>query len=306
MKRGLVVLTAAALAAVAGGVPKFEYAGMWGKSGTGPGEFYYPFCVATAPGGNVYVTDGWPVNERVQYFTPTGSFLGQWSVPGVRGVDVAPNGNVYVIAGGIKYFTSTGSLIGSWSGLIGPMDVAVAPNGNVYVVELEGDRVSYFTAAGSLLGRWGKFGTGAGEFYEPAGVAVAPNGVVYVAERGNHRIQYFTPNGSFLAMWGKNGDKPGEFDEPNGVDVSNSGIVFVANTYNYCVDYFTTTGSWLGIFGGPGEGPGRFYLVYDVAVSPSDTRVYVPDYLNDRVQYFDQTNAAVEPSSLGRVKALFN
>ena len=44
MKRGLVVLTAAALAAAAASVaaPQYKYAGMWGKSGSGPGEFWYP------------------------------------------------------------------------------------------------------------------------------------------------------------------------------------------------------------------------------------------------------------------------
>jgi DNA-binding beta-propeller fold protein YncE len=81
--------------------------------------------------------------------------------------------------------------------------------------------------------------------------------------------------------------------------------VFVANTYNHSVDYFTSTGSFLGRFGGVGEGPGQFVLDHGVAVSPSDTRVYVTDFLNARVQYFDESGTAVVPSSLGRVKALF-
>ncbi|UCH78616.1 MAG: hypothetical protein JSU81_01305 [Candidatus Coatesbacteria bacterium] len=307
MKRGFIVLAAAlAAAAASAAAPVYKYAGEWGESGSGPGEFYYPYCVATAPNGNVYVTDGWPVNERVQYFTPTGSFLGQWAVPAVGGVDVSPSGVVYVTdAGGVKYYTPTGSLLGSWSGLLGSKDVAVAPTGNVYVIERWGYRVSYYNSTGSFLGKWGTFGSGAGEFNDPEGIAAASSGLVYVTDVTQNRVQYFTSSGSFLGMWGKNGEGPGEFDEPYGLDVSNSGIAFVANTYNHCVDYFTSSGSWLGIFGGSGSGPGQFLMDYDVAVSPSGTRVYVTDYLNDRVQYFDQANVAVYPTSVGRVKALF-
>ncbi|HUV85742.1 MAG TPA: 6-bladed beta-propeller [bacterium] len=309
MKRGLVVLTAAALAAAAAwaAAPVYQYGGMWGKSGSGPGEFWYPYCVATAPNGNVYVTDGWPVNERVQYFTPTGSYLGQWAVPGAGGVDVSPSGVVYVTnRGGVQYYTPTGSLIGSWSG-INAADVAVAPNGDVYVIERWAYCVSYYTSTGSFLGKWGSHGSGPGQFREPEGIAVAPNDTVYVTDvcYTLNRVQYFTSSGSFLGMWDKSGEGPGEFDEPYGIDVSSSGVVFVANTYNHCVDYFTSTGSFLGRFGGVGEGPGQFAMDYDVAVSPSGNRVYVTDYLNDRVQYFDDTAEAVVPSSLGRVKALF-
>ena len=306
MKRGLVVLTAAALAAATASVaaPTYQYAGTWGTRGSGPGQFQSVYCIAVAPNGNVYVTDS--NIGRVQYFTPTGSYLGQWSLPGASGVEVSPSGVVYVTgAGFVRYYTLTGSLLGSWRGLLNPVDVAVASNGDVYMAELALPGVSYFTSTGSFLGKWGKEGSGPGEFYYPSGIALAPNGNVYVVENGNCRVQYFTPAGSFLGMWGKEGEGGGEFDEPWGIDVSSSGYVFVANTYNHCVDYFTSTGSWVDLFGGFGSGPGQFALPYDVAVSSSGTRVYVTDFLNYRVQYFDDTITAVVPESLGKVKALF-
>lgn len=308
MKRVLIILAAAGLAAAAAwaGAPVYNYAGMWGKLGTGPGEFVGPFRLATASDGSVYVTDGW--TDRVQYFTSSGSYLGQWSVPYAIGVDVSPRDIVYVTsavqAGTVHYYTLTGSLLGSWDGLVVPYDVAVAPNGDVYVVELWGHCVSYFTSTGSFLGKWGKEGNGPGEFYNPPAIAVASNGTVYVID-GFDRVQYFTPSGSFLGMWGKSGEKPGELDEPRGIDVADAGHVFVANTYNQCVDYFTSTGSWLGIFGGYGNGEGQFVLPMDVTLSPSAKRVYVADNLNDRVQYFDETGVALVPTSLGRIRALF-
>jgi DNA-binding beta-propeller fold protein YncE len=43
----------------------------------------------------------------------------------------------------------------------------------------------------------------------------------------------------------------------------------------------------------------------DVALSPSEKRVYVADSGNTRVQYFDESGVAVVPSSLGRIRALF-
>ena len=120
--------------------PKAEsawvYEGQWGSRGSGNGEFINPFGVAVAPGGNVYVVD--TDNDRVQYFTRTGSFLGKWGKNG--------DGN-----GQFLY----------------PEGAAIAPNGNVYVSDWGNDRVQYFAATGSFLGKWGSYGTGNGQFEEP-------------------------------------------------------------------------------------------------------------------------------------------
>jgi hypothetical protein len=65
-------------------------------------------------------------------------------------------------------------------------------------------------------GKWGSYGTGNGQFINPASVAVAPNGNVYVVDFGNDRVQYFTSTGSFLGKWGKWGEGNGEFEMPTG------------------------------------------------------------------------------------------
>ena len=52
----------------------------WGKRGAGPGEFNVVHAIAVGPGGNVFVADR--ENGRVQWFSPKGKFLGQWTYGG--------------------------------------------------------------------------------------------------------------------------------------------------------------------------------------------------------------------------------
>ena len=70
--------------------------------------------------------------------------------------------------------------------------MAVAPNGNMYVVNVNNHRIQYFTSTGSYLGVWGSYGSGNGQFNDPADVAESPSGGrVYVTDRSNNRVQYF-------------------------------------------------------------------------------------------------------------------
>ncbi|HUV87646.1 MAG TPA: hypothetical protein VMX79_11110 [bacterium] len=121
----------------------------------------FPLKIAFALNGNVYVADS--DNDRVQYFTPGGSFLGKWG--------------------------SLGSGDGQFDD---PSGVTYGPGGIVYVADARNHRVQYFTPVGSFLGKWGSLGTGNGQFNRPTAVRVTANGArVYVADYRNHRIQYF-------------------------------------------------------------------------------------------------------------------
>ena len=69
--------------------------GRWGREGTGPGEFSTPHSVWVLPDGRVTVADR--ENNRVQVFTPEGTWLADW-----RGnhkpmsVHGAPGGGLFV------------------------------------------------------------------------------------------------------------------------------------------------------------------------------------------------------------------
>ena len=80
MKRVVLFAAVATALAASAAYGAWVYEGKWGTGGTGDGEFNRPAGVALAPNGNVYVADS--RNDRVQYFTATGSFLGKWGSTG--------------------------------------------------------------------------------------------------------------------------------------------------------------------------------------------------------------------------------
>ncbi|MEE9457659.1 MAG: 6-bladed beta-propeller, partial [bacterium] len=124
-----------------------------GSWGSGNGKFHWLSHAAVAASGTVYVADGG--NHRVQYFTPTGSFLGKW-----------------------------GSRDGAGAG------ISLASDGTVFITGNE--RVLYFTSSGSFLGSFGKWGEGPGEFWGACDLAVTEDGRrLYVADHSNFRVQNF-------------------------------------------------------------------------------------------------------------------
>ena len=129
-------------------------------SGSGDGQFSYPWDVAFDSTGSVYIADGG--NHCIQVFTPEGKFLRKFGKKG----------------------SGEGEL--KW-----PSSVSIDSEDIVYVAERDGHRVSIFTCQGKFIRSFGIKGARPGEFTEPCGIAVNASGLVYVSERYNHRIQIF-------------------------------------------------------------------------------------------------------------------
>ena len=182
-----------------------EVAGMFGKHGSGPGDFVYPVKVMQDPDENLYVCE-YGQNDRVQKFRSDGTFVLQFGGPGTEpGQFQRPCGivwhdhRVYVVDAfnnRIQVFTDEGQFVSilqqgeNDAVMYYPYDIAIDRHGDLFVVEYGGERVSKFNLQGKLLGRYGKAGRGQskGEFSTPWGIAADQRGRVYVCDTGNRRI----------------------------------------------------------------------------------------------------------------------
>ncbi len=125
----------------------------WGRRGNQSGEFRLPHGIAVHPNGNVYVADR--ENDRVQWFTPKGKYLGEWKFAGrVFSLAFSKKGELYVSAQ--------------------PRDVAIGSEGWIFKVN---DR------DGSILGRV----DGAGH-----SINIAPDGSILIGKRPD-QILLFSP-----------------------------------------------------------------------------------------------------------------
>lgn len=176
----------------------------------GAPPFHYPTNLALAPGGEMYVSDGYG-NARVHKFAPDGHLLLSWGEPGAgpgqfnlpHGIAVDAEERVYVADrenSRVQIFNRHGQILGEWTDVARPCQVRVMANGDLMIAELgfraamwpgvspppnpTGGRLSIFDADGKLKARWGGGDTpcAAGDFFAPHDVCVDSRGDIYVGE----------------------------------------------------------------------------------------------------------------------------
>ena len=280
---------------------------IWGSSGSGNGQFSYPWDVAVAPNGDVYVAD--QGNHRVQYFTASGGYVGQWGSYGtgpgqfdndLNGVAVSPASKVYtvdVLPGSgplpVQRFDATGNFELGWGSrgsALGqfnyPYDIAVGPSGYVYVADKNNRRIQRFDTDGGSPIAWGTGGSANGQFNEPVGIAVGPTGDVYVADQGNNRVQKFTSSGAFLGAWGSAGSGDGQFNTLTGITVGPNGDVYTQEQNNNRIQRFDQNGNFLAKYDWtPGSGAGQFTHPWGMAATTD--YLYAADTGGNRIQRID-------------------
>jgi DNA-binding beta-propeller fold protein YncE len=135
----------------------------WGEPGGGPAEFRVPHGIALAPDGTVVVADR--ENSRLQFFSPGGQFLDQWT-------DVARPCQVWIDGRGSVYVAELGYRAGMWPGTEPP-----APDAT-------GGRLSVFDRDGLMLARWGGGSNpcAPGDFFAPHDLCLDSSGDLYVGE----------------------------------------------------------------------------------------------------------------------------
>lgn len=135
----------------------------WGEPGKGPGQFRLPHDIWVKADGTVMVADR--ENDRIQFFSPTGEFLDQWThVQRPTGLAMDKDGNIYVSELWWK--------VGQRSQAYGQITEDNRPG-----------RVSILASDGTVLARWGSINrTAPGMFIAPHGIGVDSRGDIYVAE----------------------------------------------------------------------------------------------------------------------------
>ncbi len=240
-----------------------------------------------------------------------------------------------------------GTGAGSGAGqLDAPVGVDVGPDGSVYVVDSGNERIVKFGPSGAFERAWGKDvdsggGTGfevcttvckagvdgslAGETESVEDVAVAPDGLaVYVTDDGNRRVSQYAPDGTFVRAWGRDvtpgggtefeictasckagidGEEGGHLRRPDAIAVGPSGDVYVTETINGRVSQFTSTGDFIRAFGvdvDTGGGTGYETCTADCKAGDGDAdgigvtaagEVYLADSGEDYVARFSSVGA---------------
>ena len=157
--------------------------------------FNMPSGLAIAPGGELFVSDGYGGN-RVHKFSADGELILSWGRQGTEPGEFALVHNIWVDRNGrvficdrendrIQIFDGEGNFLEQWTDLEKPGDVWIHDD-TVYVVEQgPGSGVSIWTLEGQLLARWrGDQGPGEGTLVGGHGLCVDSQGSIYVTEIG--------------------------------------------------------------------------------------------------------------------------
>jgi DNA-binding beta-propeller fold protein YncE len=158
--------------------------------------------------------------------------------------------------------------------------------------------VIVFDRDGKFLHSWGE-----GIIVRAHGIHIGPDDAVYLTDDRDHTVRKFTADGRLLLTLGTRGVASdtgcensdyrtikrgaGPFNQPTNLALAPDGSIYITDGYgNARVHQFTPAGGLVVSWGEPGAGPGQFNLPHGIAVD-RDSRVYVADRENSRVQIFD-------------------
>lgn len=272
-------------------------------SGSGPGQFIYPFGIAVDSTGRFIVTDTEsydPVtgevalaSNRIQIFLPDGTFE--------------------------REAAGTGSLPGQ---LWYPIGAAVDALDRIVIADANNNRIQVFSPAATpggpqFLAEYGTFGNydpldptssyptpaPPDEFYLVTGVALRPGtrlfdptdtiGRVAIVDLGNHRVVVLNSQLEYVLEFGGHStdDNPtGTFEYPWGVAVGAGGEYYVTDPSNHRVQAFNAAGQFLWTFGadttGRAPAPGELSAPSAIALDGVG-RLLVADTDRSRVLRID-------------------
>jgi DNA-binding beta-propeller fold protein YncE len=175
--------------------------GTKGRRGEDREHFNKPADVGFAPGGDVFIADGYG-NSRIVKFSKDGKYLKAWGKKGTgdgefnlpHAIWVDAKGTVYVgdrENNRIQVFDGDGKYLTQWKGTGAPFGLFLTRQGRVLLADGRADVAKVFDLEGKLLGQWGEKGAGAGQFTLPHAICMDSRGAVYVTEVTGQRVQKF-------------------------------------------------------------------------------------------------------------------
>jgi sugar lactone lactonase YvrE len=182
---------------------------LWGKFGSGEGEFHHPIDIAIDEYDNCYILDS--KNSRIQCFNYEGKFKFEWggfgSGPGsfIRPTRLAYDPSrfraIWVIDsknGKFHKFDLNGDFTKAFvpkdkngHPLPNPSDLCFDTQGFIYVTDSTLNKVLKYNNDVEYIQCWGEKGSGKGQFKNPQSIAVDSEDRVLVVDSGNFRIQIF-------------------------------------------------------------------------------------------------------------------
>jgi|SRR5690606_11188677 len=265
-------------------------------------------------------------------FDPEGNVVNAWGGPGEgftwpasnHGIDVAPNGNVWIGGNGggdshVLVFTGNGEFVAQYGEPGNAPDssstthfsqvaeVAIdADENEVYLADGYGNkRVAVIDLnTGEFKRYWGAYGNEpvderqtytpgeplAQQFRGPVHCAIPSNdGLVYVCDRGTDRIQVFRKDGTFV----KEGQvAPDTLAQGSTWDIDFSKddeqkYIYLADGQNFRVHILDRESlEVVTSFGHGGRGPGQWYAPHSIAVNSNGDIFTTETYEGKRVQKF--------------------
>jgi len=249
--------------------------------------------------GREFTTTNWPVAEGMSMYVRKDIAAQVWNYGIGDGTPITQEQAVEVSACVANWQEIPASVVFDTVNLNMnlPIGIDVAPDGRVYVAEDGNNRITVFNTDGVFLEMFGQRGTAeqSGAFFErPNSVVVSADGTIVVADTWNYRIRTFDLQRNPITMWGSpltvgiaaQTDPRDGFWGPRDVEVDSQGNVYVADTGNKRVRVYAPDGTWLRDIGSGGSAPGQLDEPSGLVIHP-DGRLFVADTWNRRVSVFN-------------------
>ncbi|CAF1543055.1 unnamed protein product [Adineta ricciae] len=187
--------------------------------------------------------------------------------------------------------------------LVGPYGVKRDNRGNLYITDFYNHRVMFWSpnaTSGVMIVGNNTAGNDSTQLNSPTGLFVdSYNSMLYVTDTWNHRIQLYNLTGSppykgiTIAGTGSAGSDENQLNGPCGIWVSNkTGALYVVDSSNNRIQRWDK-GAKAGVTiagnpnGNAGSNATMLNIPNGIAINTDETRMYITDSLNSRIQRFD-------------------